>query len=828
MSARFRQLEALFDAALMVPVAQRPAWAAAECAGDAELERELLALLANDERLARARTANPLHIGERALDAALDAETATGGRLGPYHLREEIGRGGMGRVVRAVRYEGGVEREVAVKFVRRELLDESTRRRFRQELRALASLDHPGIARLLEGGTAEDGTPYVVMELVRGEPLLAYCAKRRLGIRARLELFRQVLAAVAHAHRNLIVHRDIKPANVLVDARDQTRLLDFGLAKPMHADAAETATGERYFTPAYAAPEQLRGESTGVGCDVYSLGALLYELLAGVPPFRFEGRTAAEIERLILAVPPEPLERAAVGSACRTTQHRQLGGDVDAIVQKALRKEPDRRYLSVEQFDEDLERYLLGRPVAAARSTRTYRFRKFVGRNRLAVAVTCVVAASAIAGVAAVVRGAQVAAAERDRAQAALSIVRDAFKGADPMKASGPQVGAREILAAAAERIRAIEEAQPLLFCELATEIVDVQLALGIYESTDALAERALARARSIGVDPELLWRLRYFDMRRLLGLQKMAEVDAALFALEADRPDDRRVLSSRAYYWLVANDPERGIPVAERAIASARAAGDAADVTTARLHLAELMSLAGRRAAALDVFDALIVELTAQHGHDHPRVHTVRLRRVPVLSDLGRHDEATQEALLVARSLPERYGEESAVAARANSVLGHAYLAAGNYIDAVPAFALAARGYARSHGSGHSNTLKARYNVAHALVLSNAEPERIDEAFEQVIHDASPRGSADLLLWYFRTKYAASLVARGALDAARTILLPAATSPDLTSFDDENRAEYVDLVQRAFAPLACGTGRPESDPGRARAAQIVCLRPGT
>ncbi|HET9485368.1 MAG TPA: serine/threonine-protein kinase, partial [Xanthomonadales bacterium] len=476
----------------------------------------------------------------------------------------------MGRVLRAVRLEHGIEREVAIKFVRRDVLGPATRARFLREHRALATLDHPGIARLLDAGEADDGTPYVAMELVRGEPLLDYCAARSLGLVARLGLFRQVLAAVSHAHRHLIVHRDIKPANVLVDARGHVKLLDFGLAKALDVDVGETATVERFLTPAYAAPEQLRGDPAGIGCDIYALGALLYELLSGSAPFRLEGRTAAEIERLVLVTPPASLERGdgtsdtararRLGIAKWHAWRRQLRGDLDGIVLRCLRKAPHERYLSADELDADLANYLEGRPVKARGGHGWYRFRKFVTRNAGAVSAVALVAAALLAGLAAFASQARIAerrAAEleqvvafqaemigrvepheagvllgdyvQDELDDALALTdpgdRDRIARIESFAAAWGLINAtdaarhlveRTILDPAAESLSARFVDEPLVHAALAEALAERYAALGRYDAALPLQQRALAQRRSaLGADhPDTL-----VSMRKSAGI---------------------------------------------------------------------------------------------------------------------------------------------------------------------------------------------------------------------------------------------------------------------------------------------------------------------
>src|SRR5581483_2164231 len=313
--------------------------------------------------------------------------------------------GGMGTVYRAERVDGSVSQEVAVKFVRRELVDALTLKRFQLERQVMATLNHPYIARLLDASQLDDGTPYYVMEFVHGLAITEYCDREALDARARVALVRKVCGAVAEAHRELIVHRDLKPGNILVDETGNPKLLDFGIAKPIGAASGiagdETGTAYRYFSPQYAAPEQLGGAPVGVACDVYALGLLLYELLAGQRPFDLAGLSAGQIERLIKEVPPAAPSSALARSSGISARVRHLCGDLDGIVMRCLRKLPNERYASVEQLEADLGNYLEGRPVQARGGHGWYRAQKFVMRNKLAVSAAALFAATLIVGAAA-------------------------------------------------------------------------------------------------------------------------------------------------------------------------------------------------------------------------------------------------------------------------------------------------------------------------------------------------------------------------------------------------------------------------------------------
>ncbi len=366
--ATHAQLRALFDLVVDQSRTLRAERLARDCLGQPELLAELERLLEVD-RMLQGRTLRPL-VSPGWIAAAIASEPSfRDRRVGPYVLKEVLGRGGMGLVHRAERVDGTGCGEVAIKFVRRELLDEHTRRRFLVERQILATMDHPHIARLFDAAELEDGTPYLVMEYVAGIPLTAYCEQVGLDVRARVALFRKVCAAVSQAHANGVVHRDLKPANILVAAGGIPKLLDFGIAKPLGAvDATglgSTATAQRYFSPLYAAPEQLLGTAIGVGCDVYALGLLLYELLAGSRPFDLTGLRAGQVERTIARKRPAAPSSAASRCRVATSRQHELRGDLDCIVLRCLRKSPCDRYPTVEQIDADLHAWLHGLPIRA-------------------------------------------------------------------------------------------------------------------------------------------------------------------------------------------------------------------------------------------------------------------------------------------------------------------------------------------------------------------------------------------------------------------------------------------------------------------------------
>ena len=373
---QWQNVRKILERALDLDPAECATYLDEACAGDAELRREIDSLLAANDQATRG------FLTGKAIDQVgdlveLGSDTLQGRRIGPYQVLEEIGHGGMGTVYRAVRADDQYQKQVAIKVVRGGLGDRLAIQRFKAERQILANLDHANIARLLDGGATEDGRPYVVMEYIEGLPIDEYADSRRLNLRARLKLFRTVCSAVAFAHQRLVIHRDIKPANILVTESGDPKLLDFGIAKILddqQSDGGEaTVTLVRMMTPEYASPEQVRGEPVTTATDVYSLGVVLYGLLTGRRPYRVSSKTPHDMVQAVLETEPEK----------PSIQNRRLRGDLDNIVLKALRKEPERRYASVEQFSDDIGKHLDGLPVSARPDTLAYRGSKFVRRQQM-------------------------------------------------------------------------------------------------------------------------------------------------------------------------------------------------------------------------------------------------------------------------------------------------------------------------------------------------------------------------------------------------------------------------------------------------------------
>ena len=493
----WQRIDEVFAGALQQEAAFREAWVDAACAGDAELRSEVASLLRAHEE-ARSFLGSTAHLPE-----ADPGEAWAGRRLGPYRLLHVIGRGGMSTVLLAERSDEAFERRVAVKIVRAGFDAGHLLSRFLVERQVLARLEHPNIARLYDGGTTDEGLPYLVLEHVEGLPIDEYCDRHRLSVRQRLRLMLDVCAAVEYAHRHLIVHRDLKPANLLVTADGTPKLLDFGIAKLLAPErvphAATTQLGQQPFTPRYASPEQLCGGPITVATDIYALGVLLYRLLTGCfPGLRTSSAPVRPSERWRLepALGGDALPLEEAGRLRRETPRRlrrQLTGDLDAILLKALEEDPDRRYRSVGQLAEDLERHLEDRPVTVCRGTWSGRTAKLLRRNRLAAGLAALVFALTAGFAAFGALQARQLRHERDRVQKALAVLEGVFSAADPdaPEAAEPP-STREILRRGAEQVLKDLDEEPDVQGTLLAVLGRVHSRLGLYAEAEPLLMRAL------------------------------------------------------------------------------------------------------------------------------------------------------------------------------------------------------------------------------------------------------------------------------------------------------------------------------------------------
>ncbi len=690
------QVQALFQQALDLPEDRRAAFVRA-AATEPGVRDAALALLAADLDPASILDGS----AEGYLGGALQADPAStdpllGADVGPYRVLEPLGQGGMGRVYRA--RHGELGHVVALKVIRRGMASEAMVRRFAQERQIVASLAHPNIARLFDGGVTGDGIPWFSMELVAGEPIDAYCARRNLSLRDRLRRFATVCDAVQYAHARLVVHRDLKPGNILVGEDGSPKLLDFGIAKlldeEMQDATALTQTGVRPMSPAHAAPEQIRDEPISTAADVYALGVVLYELVAGRGPYGSDLAGRALEEAILTVTPPRP-------STVAGRRSDRFASDLDNITLMALRKEPERRYPSAGAFAEDVRRLLSGHPVTATRDSARYRIAKFVARNRAAVTATAaglLLTGASVGWYTGQLRDERAQAQlEADKAEQVSRFLQEIFTAADPLGLTpdapkGLDITAGQLLAGAVDRLDDDLDAQPAVRASLLSVLGETYRSLGEYQRAVDLLERAdTALARIDHPDPMLqaqvdnalgsaLWELGEFD-RAEAAQRKAYEFVAANVG-----PDDHRLGVTANDYGLVLwqlgkrDEAER---LLAQSLAAFRAASDSATpaLATAIANHALLLRELGRIDESEASYREAIAMERATLGADHPSVASSigKLSQL-LLEDKG--DLAGAEALtLEALHIREKaFGERHPYVAVSLNELAAVYRAERKY----------------------------------------------------------------------------------------------------------------------------------------------------
>ncbi len=582
---RHALIKRLFAEALTRNAKTRVAFLDQACS-DPALRDEVLALLqAHDQ-------ADTGFLAEPPRPAAAIDPSQLGLERG-WQVQREIARGGMGVVYLAERADGAYQQQVALKLMSPGTLpSEEALLRSRLERQILARLAHPNIARLLDGGTTAHGSPYLVMEYIRGDRIDRWCATRGLSVEARLRLFLKVCDAVAYAHRNLVVHRDLKPENILVDEAGEPKLLDFGIARWLEDSDSPTQDGSRPLTPRYASPEQVRGEPATTLTDVYLLGVLLYELLAGDSPYGEAVSTPHRLPQAICEADTDPpSQRAARGGTGNERSRledailaRRLRGDLDAIVLRCLRKPPEQRYASVEALADDLQAHLDGRPVQARRGSRLYLAQRFLRRHWVVLATAAGIVLMAGAFMLQLARQLEEVRLERDKATQVTRFLVELFKQADPAEARGRDLSVRDVLETGTLRIRTELSAQPVLRGELLRELAAIQLELGDMERAEALAGEAVDLLQSEPGGAAGLGRAQYLLGNALVALDRQGEADATLRAalLTAQTRDDALlqalVASQLALMQSAQGRPLEGQQALDVVLASARRRISASD----------------------------------------------------------------------------------------------------------------------------------------------------------------------------------------------------------------------------------------------------------
>lgn len=743
---RQKLIDDLFDQALDVPADRVGDFLTQACEGDPEIRAAVERLLSWSYRppsLFNQAAMETTALLQKTDDAWLRTSSLTPKRIGPYRVLEEVGRGGMGVVYRAARDDGHFDQVIAIKVIQPGLDTPEALRRFAQERQIIASLNHPNIARLYDGGMTHDGRPFFAMELVEGQPITDHCDDHQLDLDERLRLFQIVAEAVHDAHRNLVIHRDLKPTNIIVSPRGDVKLLDFGIAKLLpgpgtpHLD--HTRTHLRPMTPIYASPEQLRGDSVTTASDVFQLGLLLFRLLSGQKARQEATDTPVElmaatwldapIPRMSTALKraaPEQLAAAAANRALSASAlQRKLEGDLDIIVQAALRPEPDRRYASAKELANDIQRFRENFPIAARSESLAYRTRRFLGRNPLAAALGGSLLLFLLIYTVTLTIYARRITEERDRAETIKTFALDLYSAADPNRAQGPELSAAELVAFGAQRVEELTD-QPEVQAQLCAYLGDVYARLGEYEESESLLQKTLSLRQTIHNEdhPEIATAMHNLGVILLERdapeafeyLRGALEIRQRAFGREHVETAESLMLMGQWHREQSDYDKAKNA-VGEAVDIFRRTVGEQSDIyATGKTELGLLNRRLRRyEDAEIHLREALVI-YRALYGDNHPQVATAFNNYGAVLWDMENY-EAGDEAMLKSLGIQENlYGDVHADIATSLSNMAGSFLNRNDLTQAVKYFRRAYEMRRQVFGEDHPRVGQSATQLAEAL----------------------------------------------------------------------------------------------------------------
>jgi serine/threonine-protein kinase len=748
---RWERVERLFDRLIDATPKERQQALEKLGTDDASLRRQVECLLE-----AAADDGGPLDAdaGERfatLMEEVFDRdESAASGapqQVGPWRIVHEVGRGGMGVVYLAERAEDDFEQRVALKLLKRGLDTDEIVARFARERKILARLEHPAIARLIDGGLSEDGRPYLTMEYVQGVPINDYCSERELGLSERLSLFRRVCEAVHFAHRKLIAHRDLKPSNILVTTDGDLKLLDFGVAKVVGGDDGEgdflTRVGDQPLTPAYAAPEQLRGEPASTASDIYSLGTILFELLAGRRPNRPSANGDRNGNDDIVMRPSEAAradtesvpgnETAAVP---QKAVPRRIARDLDAIVATAMRGEPDRRYPSAQALAEDIRRFLDDEPVWARPDTAAYRIGKFVRRHRIGTTASALLLLALMGAVGAILSQSQARIREARKAEEVKEFVLDLFAAADPATARGEELTVRELIDAGADQASRKLVRQPLVRAEMEMVLGELYRTLGLSEQALSLLDRSLASYESATRSPHPGRATALRARGATLSDQgKPAEAEEVLrqaVAMHRETLGSEHPEVAEDLDWLGLVLRQRGeFDDSEAALRESLTIRQAAlgdgheEVATSLNNLAVLRRERGAYGEAEALYRRALAIRLATLGRTHTDTADTLNNLAALLYFQGRWTEARERFLEVAAIYAQLYGDSHPRTIMGQNNIGVVSLALGLNDEARLRFETVLESWRSLEGDAHPNALMTRANLG----LIEADEGHLEDA---------------------------------------------------------------------------------------------------
>jgi serine/threonine protein kinase/tetratricopeptide (TPR) repeat protein len=737
-AVRWEQVQELFHAAAGKPAAERAAFLDTVCGSDKQLQVQVLAMLNEDDRGGTLLDGDLAVLAERLLDGG----NGEGRQIGAYRLGPVLGEGGMSVVYLAERDD--LHSKAAVKILRDAWMSPARRERFALEQRTLAKLNHSSIARLFDAGTLADGTPWIVMEYVEGIPITEYCRSRELAVAGRLKLFLSVCEAVEYAHRHAIIHRDLKPSNILVKADASVRLLDFGIAKQL--DSSEettdrTKTGLRWMTPAYAAPEQIRGENAGMQTDVYALGVVLYEMLTGRLPFDGPNRSAGELEKLILENDPQrPSSLTAAGIT------RSQWADLDVLCLTAMHKDPTRRYRSVEALLRDLDHYSKGEPLDARPDTWRYRGAKFVSRNRRSVvaaaAMFVMLAGVIVFFLVRLTSARNIALGEASRTQRIERFMLNLFDGGD--KTAGPAEDLRVITVI--DRGAALARtlgSEPAVQAELYSTLGGVYQQLGKFDKAETMMEAALDERKSlrdtsaamIG-DSEISLGLLRSDQAKLEEAERLVRSGLARVrkSLPASDPEVLKATTALGQVLEKKGDYKQGIALMEAAVGAPGQTGHVTpELAVALEELGNHYFYAGRYDDADSVNHRVLAMYQAIYGDAHPKVAGILLNLGAAQQERGNYQEAERYHRQSLAIVQKFYGPEHVETAAGLTQVARALVLQNRFdeADALLRHALAIR--ERVYGPAHPN-VASTMNELGSIAYQRSHYDEAAAAFRRMI----------------------------------------------------------------------------------------------
>lgn len=742
---QWERVQGIFHEVVDLPADERDEYLRSVCGGDAQLRKHVEAMLINDTSVLDEDIAK--------VTEDLFSDSATPRNLGPYKLGRLLGQGGMGVVYLAEREDLG--NQVAIKILRDAWLHPSRRERFESERKVLAQLNHPCIAHLYDANTFSDGTPWFVMEYVEGLPLTEYCRAHDCNVDRRLQLFRAVCEAVQYAHEHAIIHRDLKPSNILVKNDGSIRLLDFGIAKQMESlegPVDQTRTAQRMMTPAYASPEQIRGARISIQTDVYSLGVVLFEMLADQLPYDLSNLTPDEAVSVVAQHdPPRP---SGIARKNRSAEHlgRAEWTDLDVLTLTAMHKDPERRYRSVEALIRDIDHYRNGEPLEARADSFRYRTGKFIRRHRQMVAVACIgiilFAAVFIYSAIKITRARDAALAEAARTARVQAFMMNLFEGGDETAGPSDQMRVVELVQKGIQEANALNSA-PKIQAEMYQTLGNIDDKLGHLDEANSLLQHALDQRKALfgPESPEVaeslvaLSQLRA-DQARFPQAEQFArqaiEMDTRL--LPTNHPARARAVSQLGLVLEDRGSYDQAIPVLEQAVQLQSAPGGVeADLSASLTELANCHYYSGHYEIS-DKLNHRVLEIDRQlYGEQHPQVANDLINLGAIQLDEGHYDQAEQYDRKALDILQSFYGKDNTETASAMTLLGRALVTDGKYSDAADMLQQALTTEEHVYGPVHpriASTLNELGKVAQKqgkLDLAKSDFERMADIYRKV-----------------------------------------------------------------------------------------------